>query len=67
MDVIESGLEGIRGGAGCPCICSKATGTFLRHDTDALSSGACGCGCSCLYIDNFDNNIANQTMAYGHH
>jgi hypothetical protein len=64
MEVIKSGLEAIRGGEGCPCICSRGSGGFLGQDTEALDGGGCSCGCTCSYVDTFDNNIANQTSAY---
>jgi len=63
MEVIKSGLESIRGGEGCPCICSRGSGGFLRQDTAGLENANCGCGCSCSSIDTYTNNIANQTLA----
>ena len=63
MEVIKSGLESIRGGEGCPCICSRGSGGFFRQDTAGLEHENCGCGCACSYVDTYDNNVANQTLA----
>ncbi len=67
MDVIKSGLEAIRGGVDCPCICSRITGGFRGADNMALEGGGCGCNCNidCLYPDAQVLNMdANSTAAY---
>jgi hypothetical protein len=67
MDLIESGMDKIRGGAdGCPCICSRATGGFRASDIRGLEKNICGCNCSinCSPIVLIANNAdANATMA----
>jgi len=63
MDVIKSGLEAIRGGVDCPCICSRGAG-WSGNDTVALNGGGCACGCACRNIDTYANNVANQTAAW---
>jgi hypothetical protein len=64
MEVIESGLEKIRGGVDCNCVCSKGAGTFLRGNTRADEGGGCSCECSCITVASYTNNVANQTQAY---
>jgi hypothetical protein len=67
MDVIKSGLETIRGGSDCPCICARGTGGFRGADTMALDGGGCGCNCNidCLYPVTLGQNMsANSTLAW---
>jgi len=60
MKVIKSGLEYVRAGAGCPCICHTG---WSGADTMALEGGGCGynCGCSGEWVENAD---ANSLKAY---
>jgi hypothetical protein len=64
MEVIESGLEKIRGGVDCNCVCSRGAGTFMAGNTRATEHGGCSCECSCYTTGTYVNNIANQTMAF---
>jgi hypothetical protein len=65
MEVLKSGLEQVRGGAECPCICSRATGGYRATDTNALDSGICGCNCSidCGSYAVVENSMANALLA----
>jgi len=67
MEVIKSGLEEIRGGVDCPCICSRFTGQFRNADIMALDSGGCGCNCNINCgspATTVSNMAANSSMAY---